>query len=131
MMKVEVLDPNINYGPTGRGGTVLASLNELEKQFGPNEFTPVDNKVSHQYTIKIGSKILEIWAYRYDPTANGSDMRTAWSIGEVNKGAIGDLKKEVPELNIFHGTELSKIQETYGFGIRGLVRYLNNNKKIK
>ncbi len=129
-MKVEVLNPNENHGSTGRGGTVLASLDELEKHFGPNTFEgSEDNKVSHQYAIKIGSKILEIWAYRYNPAANGSGMRTAWSIGEVTKGAIGDLKKEVPELNIFHGTELSKIEEIYGFGIRGLVRYLNNNKK--
>ncbi len=128
-MKVEVLNPNEEHGPTGKGGTVLASLSELEKHFGPNTFTPVDNKVSHQYTIKIGSKILDIWAYKYNPAANGSDMRTAWSIGEVTKGAISDLKKEVPELNIFHGTERSKIEEIYGFGIKGIVRYLNNNKK--
>ena len=129
-MKVEVLDPNKWHGPTSRNGTVLASLSELEKHFGPNTFKgSADNKVSHQYTIKIGSKILDIWAYKYNPAANGSDMRTAWSIGEVTKGAISDLKKEVPELNIFHGTERSKIEEIYGFGIKGIVRYLNNNKK--
>ena len=130
-MKVEALDPNENHGSTGKQGNVLASLSELEKHFGPNTFVPVDNKVSHQYTIKIGSKILQIWAFKYNPAVNGSDMRTVWSIGEVTKGAMVDLKKEVPELNIFHGTELSKIQEIYGFGIRGMVRYLNNNKKVK
>lgn len=129
-MKVEVLNPNEEHGSTGKGGTVLASLSELEKHFGPNTFEgSADNKVSHQYTIKIGNKVLQIWAYKYNPDVNGSDLRTLWSIGEVTKGAIVDLKKEVPELNIFHGTERSKIEEIYGFGIKGIVRYLNNNKK--
>ena len=129
-MKVEVLDPNKWHGPTSRNGTILASLSELEKHFGPNTFIGSDDdKVSHEYAIKVGNKIVCIWAYKYNPIEYGPDIRTSWSIGEVSKGAINDFKKEIPELNIFHGPELSKIEEKYGYGVNGLVKYLNNNKK--
>ena len=131
-MKIEVLNPNEHYGPTGRGGTVLASLKELEETFGPNTFEGSgDGKVSHQYSIKVGNKIVEIWAYKYNPAEHGNEIRTSWSIGEVHKGAISDFKKEVPKLDIFHGTELAKIQNTYGYSTAGLVKYLNENKKSK
>ena len=88
-MKVEVLDPNKWHGTNGRNGTVLASLSELEKHFGPNTFIGSDDdKVSHQYAIKVGNKIVCIWAYKYNPieysTWQNYDSSTLSSAGTLS-----------------------------------------------